>query len=482
MLLQTQSQSLRPLTTAHLAQTMTLLEMTTVELRQKIEKELASNPALELLEERRCPTCKRRLVGGSPCPFCSWPNSSSPDEPIVFVSPRDDFHSPAGGYETELPDEIQAPAVEDLPHYVLRQIAPELKPQDRAIAAHILTNLDEDGFLTVPVAEIARYHHVLLSRVQDVLHLIHRADPIGVASSSPQEALLVQLEVLAETHPVPPKTAEAIQKGMNLLSRRRYSELARLLEISTSDTHRIAAFITKNLNPFPARSHWGDLTSSANGGSRAVNTYHYPDVIISKTGDDDDAQLIVEVAMPISGTLRVNPLFKEALQQVPTEKSEQWKSDLDQANLLVKCLQQRNHTIVRLMQRLAVLQREFILRGEAYLQPLTRATLSKELNVHESTISRAVSSKAVQLPNGHIVPMATFFDRSLHIRTALKQIIEQERHPLSDTEIGERLAEQGYPVARRTVAKYRAMEGILPAHLRKPVHHSIPQFSSNGFS
>ena len=98
---------------------------------------------------------------------------------------------------------------------------------------------------------------------------------------------------------------------------------------------------------------------------------------------------------------------------------------------------------------------------------MSRAAFAQELEVHESTISRAVSGKAVQLPSGHIIPMSMFFDRSLHIRTALKQIIEQETKPLSDTEIGTLLAEQGFKVARRTVAKYRSMEGILPAHLRQ---------------
>jgi RNA polymerase sigma-54 factor len=172
--------------------------------------------------------------------------------------------------------------------------------------------------------------------------------------------------------------------------------------------------------------------------------------------------------------LRVNPLFREALQQAPQAKVEQWQSDLEQASLLVKCLQQRNHTIVRLMQRLSVLQRNFILHGEAFLLPLTRATLAKELDLHESTISRAVSAKSAQLPNGHIVPLSMFFDRSLHIRTALKKIVAQETQPLSDTEIGELLAGQGYAIARRTVAKYRAMEGILPAHLRRPAYaHAI---------
>jgi RNA polymerase sigma-54 factor len=120
----------------------------------------------------------------------------------------------------------------------------------------------------------------------------------------------------------------------------------------------------------------------------------------------------------------------------------------------------------RLMSRIASLQKEFILHGEGDLKPITRAQLAKELEVHESTISRAVSNKAIQLPNGRIVPFAKFFDRSLHIRTALQGIIANETHPLSDTDLAELLAEQGYNVARRTVAKYRAMEGILPAHLR----------------
>jgi RNA polymerase sigma-54 factor len=118
------------------------------------------------------------------------------------------------------------------------------------------------------------------------------------------------------------------------------------------------------------------------------------------------------------------------------------------------------------MQRLAVIQRDFILRGDSFLRPITRASLSKELDVHESTISRAVSGKTVQLPNSKIVPIAIFFDRSLHIRTALKEIIDEEKHPLNDSDIVTLLSKRGFKVARRTVAKYRSMEGILPAHLR----------------
>ena len=106
-------------------------------------------------------------------------------------------------------------------------------------------------------------------------------------------------------------------------------------------------------------------------------------------------------------------------------------------------------------------------KGEKYLKPITRASLAIELGVHESTISRAVSDKSVELPNRKIVPMASFFDRSLSARTILREIVSNESKPLSDTQIQTRLKERGIQVARRTVAKYRAMEGILPAHLRQ---------------
>src|SRR5512141_1688113 len=110
MLDQSHSPALRQrLATAHLAQTMTLLEMSSSELREHIESSLASNPALELIEERRCPTCHRRLYSNGPCPVCSHPSTTGADEPIIFLSPREDFHLYNGPSEGEdVPDENQA--------------------------------------------------------------------------------------------------------------------------------------------------------------------------------------------------------------------------------------------------------------------------------------------------------------------------------------------------------------------------------------
>jgi RNA polymerase sigma-54 factor len=291
---------------------------------------------------------------------------------------------------------------------------------------------------------------------------------LGVGSPGPKEALLIQLEVLSETITVPPLAKQAIIEGLNFLSKRQYPELGRLLNISTQHAQEIARFISENLNPYPANGAWGDIRQ---GSKKNTNVYTHPDVIIGLLTDSPDSPLVVEIVSPFAGLIQVNPMFRSSLSQAPPNKADQWKSDLDRAELLVKCLQQRTNTIVRLMTRITTRQREFILNGDRHLKPVTRASLAGALGVHESTISRAVASKTVQLPNGHIVPLSKFFDRSLHIRSALKQIVLHETKPLSDNEIANILKEEGFEVARRTVAKYRAMEGILPSHLRQ--NHTV---------
>ncbi|MGB9669372.1 MAG: hypothetical protein ACPL0B_03200, partial [Anaerolineales bacterium] len=159
-------------------------------------------------------------------------------------------------------------------------------------------------------------------------------------------------------------------------------------------------------------------------------------------------------------------------------KVEQWQTDLNKATLLVKCLQQRNHAIVMLMEKIATIQRDYILKGDAYLKPLTRAQLAREIQVHESTISRSVARKTVQLPSGKIIPISKFFDRSLQVRAELQRIIESEKRPLTDMELVARLQELGYQVARRTVAKYRSMDGIMPSHGRKKTKDRKPIYQS----
>ncbi|MBI3159907.1 MAG: hypothetical protein HYZ26_09950 [Chloroflexi bacterium] len=455
--------SQRPVVTAHLAQTMSLLELNRRELLEKIHSELAENPALELVEEWRCPTCGRVLKGQRACPACSFAGGASPEEPVVFVSQAADF-SPASPYrEDDTPVEDFSAATEDLPTYVLRQIAAELRPADLPVAAMLLTSLDEDGLLTIPLVEVAAYLHVPMSQVENVQRRIMACDPLGVGSSSHQQALLVQLEALNEQKPVDPLAFQAVTGSLDLLARNHADQMARRLGIPLARARRLIDFISDNLNPNPASAYWG---SARHNPSNTVQRYSQPDVVISCHDQGGEPRLQVEIVWPLRGTLRVNPEILAAARNAPPDKADDWHAVVERANLLVKCLSQRNHTLVRLMQELAVRQRDFILHGAAQMHPLTRAALAQKLDVHESTISRAVAGKAAQLPNGQIVPLSKFFDRSLNVRTVLRAIIAAEHKPLSDTRLAVLLAEQGFKVARRTVAKYRAMEGILPAHLR----------------
>src|SRR4030042_2364054 len=314
MLLQNQKPQLRPQTTAHLAQTMALLELTVDELRQKVEAELARNPALELIDEFRCPTCHKVLHNNKPCPTCTHTLSGSVEQPIVYLSCHEDFFAKpgSGSYPDDLPDDNFAPEREALPAYILRQIGPELQVEDRQIAVHILTSIDEDGLLGVKPVEIAVYHHVPLSKVEKIINLIQHADPLGVGSLTPQDALLIQLEVLSENLSVPPLAEKAIRAGIELLSPQHFPDLARTLNISAPQARDIVRFIIDNLNPFPGRAHWGDQTNAASSDG-GENTYHFPDIIIGRVSEAEDSPLIVEIAMPFYGTLRVNPLFREAL-------------------------------------------------------------------------------------------------------------------------------------------------------------------------
>ncbi|MBQ6517756.1 MAG: hypothetical protein IJI14_03495 [Anaerolineaceae bacterium] len=455
-------------TSAHLAQTMTMLGMSSEEIREKIEGELARNPFLELVEERVCPTCKRKLPENGKCPICSQPQLENSKDNIIFISPRDDFNvvnygSAVEPYHDE-PDYDSA-QTEDLATYVLKQIGPDLDEEQKHVAAYLLNSLDEDGFITTDVFEVAQYYHVLPSTVEEVVDLIQHADPLGVGSRDLKEALLVQLKHISESINVPSGTEEIILHSFDDLKHGKYREIAKRHKLTVRKVQTIEKFIGDNLNPFPARAHWGD-TLAGKSNQDFTSIYHEPDILINYLNENPENQLVVEIVMPISGYLRVNQYYRKELRNAPEDRMEEWKNDLDKANLLVKSLYQRNNTISDLMTLLIEKQEAYIRNGEEFVQPLTRAQIASEMGVHESTISRAVSNKTVMLPNRKVVSLSSFFDRSLNVRTVLKELIQNETKPLSDAKLVSLLSERGYTVARRTVAKYRLMEGIGSAHQR----------------
>jgi RNA polymerase sigma-54 factor len=441
----------RPQTAASLTQTMSLLHLTSDELRQAIERELSQNPALELTSAPRCPACGRKSARPGPCPLCA----ARPDaQVIVFSAPAADFQESAPSRRRETYSANEAPEATEslsLAAHLLSQIATELSHEERPIAAHLLTALDDDGLLTILPSEVAAYFHIPSQRVERVRQLIQHSDPLGCASSSAREAVTIQLDILNETQAVP-SAARTCLENFELLTRRNFSEIAQNSGFSVEEIEASARFIGANLNPYPARAWWG----SQSGSNDPQPVYRSPDILL-RWLDGAGATLVVELALPFAGRLRLNPLFKQARAE---DESGGFDEAIGRARLLIKSLRQRQSALEMLMARLAGLQREFILRGPAQLEPLTRAKLANDLGFHESTISRAVAGKQVQLPDGRIIPLARFFERNLSARAALKALIAHENSPLSDEALAAALKQQGFSLSRRAVTKYRLMEGI----------------------
>lgn len=464
---QRQFQKILPQTTAHLAQTMTLLYMNAGELNQAINKELNENPALVQSEELRCPKCNRLIQSGHKCHFCEMTNNKNEDDSIVFLSPREDFFPKISGSNEEVfSDDFLGHEESSLEEYIFKQIATEIEEDERVIAAYILNQLDEDGFFKENIFEVASYYHVSTEKVEKVKKIIQHADPVGAGSESPEEAILVQLNVLEENADIPNFYIEIAENHLKDLLKKRYKELSKLLSRSIEEIRQTAEFFSKNLNPFPARAHWGTFRDP---GVSDHLEYAYPDVIINQLSSEERQQLMVEVVTPGNSLLEINPYYSDALKDADGEVKQNLRSDFEKANLFIKCMQQRNNTMQKLLSQLVALQKDFIISGEKFIKPLTRAQISQVLKVHESTVSRAVSNKTVQLPDGKIIPLSTFFDRSLAMRSELKEIIrnEDKSRPYSDEKLVKLLSKRGYHVARRTIAKYRSMEGILAAHQRK---------------
>lgn len=447
---------LRQVTTAHLTQTMSLLELSRAELNEWLNSSLASNPALEVVEPDTCPSCHRPLYQPGPCPVCHPVR----EEPIVFLSTPPARRSSAEEFDN-LPEVAQP---ETLADHLMSQIGPELTHEERPIAQYLLARLDDDGLMPEPPLESARFLHVSPFAVEKVLHAIQHCDPPGVGALSTVEALLIQIDMLSENGTVPPGVREIVAGHLEELAHGEYAAIAKGLHLSRSAVEEAAHFIKVNLTPYPGRTYFHTGPARAESDP---DLYRQAEMIFRVQPNNPAGPLVVEVYAPLAGRVRVNPEFRQMVRTLTGEEREKWNEKVEEALLIDKCLRQSQNTLMRLAAALAEEQRAFILGTDRELRPLTRAELARRLDVHESTVSRAVSNKRAALPNGRIVPIARFFDRSLSVRDMVRAIVSDESKALSDTEIVSLLEKQGVHIARRTVAKYRAMEGILPMSLRR---------------
>ncbi len=470
-------QSQRVVMTPLLQQAIQLLQLSTLELQDVVQKELLENPLLEeVTPDTPEPTDAPVTPDSPPAPTVEQVTEAPPtterqtDElPFDFnaVMSADDDHE-----ERSL---VSQEDREDLPfENVVRthlSLADHLEEQlryasedaaVRRIGAQIIGNLDEDGYLRAELEDIAQRCGATAEEVARVLELVQGFDPPGVAARSIQECLLLQLK----RDPLPdPVSVEIIEAYFDDLSRRRYQDIARAMKLPVD---RIMESVEEimGLEPKPGRRFGGN-----------DSRYIVPDVFVYKLGNDYTI-VLNEDGIP---RLRVNSLYRSLLRGAGSgdEAKQYVEQKLRSALWLIKSVDQRQRTLRKVTQSIVKFQREFLDRGLPHLRPLSLRDVGEDIGMHESTISRVTTNKYVETPQG-LFELKFFFHSgiasgdgemvsSVSVKKMIQDILaaEDSAKPQSDQEVAHALQKRGLTIARRTVAKYREELGILPSHQRR---------------
>jgi RNA polymerase sigma-54 factor len=465
--------------TPQLQQSIRLLQLSTVELNQELERYLAENPLLERADlaspEEAPPT-----PPGMPLPTES--SSAAPAEEPREEQPSfadehgfGDEHTPTGSSRRDDEDRDDftqfAAAEPTLQEHLLSQLAlTGLTERDKQIATIVIGHLDEDGYLKSELEELreaamAAVQDVEIEELQIALRHVQNMEPTGVGARDVGECLELQLKSMPEDTPHRDAAIALVSKYLDALAARDFNKLKRMLGCDEDELRDIRALIL-SLDPKPGRAFGtGDVR------------YVVPDVVVRKIAGRWTASLNRD-AMP---RLRVNKMYADILQASRENGGKHLAGQLQEARWLIKNVQQRFDTILRVTQAIVDRQKNFFEHGEVAMRPLVLREIAEAVNLHESTISRVTTQKYMLTPRG-IFELKYFFGSHVStdtggacsataIRALIKQLVAAEdgRKPLSDHRISDILAQQGIQVARRTVAKYREAMHIQPANLRKSI-------------
>ncbi|MDR0480553.1 MAG: RNA polymerase factor sigma-54 [Gallionellaceae bacterium] len=452
--------------TPQLQQSIRLLQLSTLEVNQEIVRLLDENP---LLEREDGVLSSFEGSGGS-----IEKNHSSSDEPY---SAEDDWSQPEWNdapYSSSSQDDEVHPQSEaaagssSLREHLLRQTnISQHELRDQKIIGLLIDALDENGYLAQPLEEIAELLppelDITLDDLETALTQLQNLGEPGIGARTLGECLTLQLKALPRDTPERDLALRITAHHLDLLAARDFTKLKRLLRCD-DDALRAAQALIVRLNPKPG-AEFEDSTAD----------YVVPDVIVERHRGVWRARLNAET-MP---RLRVNQMYANILQQRDDKNAQQLAGQLQEARWLIKNLQQRCDTILRVSQAIVERQRNFFEHGEIAMRPLVLREIAEQLEMHESTISRITTQKYMLTPRG-IYELKYFFGSGLAteeggtlsstaIRALIQQMVSEEnaQRPLSDSRMAEILEQQGILVARRTVAKYRELMHIPPVHLRK---------------
>jgi RNA polymerase sigma-54 factor len=458
-----------------LQQAIQLLQLSTLELQEVVQKELLENPLLEeLAPETGEPTDSPQPAEAPAAPAAEVTPLEPPpvdkergtdDLPFDLTAVMFDDHEErslvAQEDREELPFENLVRTTSSLTDHLDEQLRFATEdPTIRRIGTEIIGNLDEDGYLRADVGEVAERCGVSADEVEKVLVMIQGFDPPGVAARSIQECLLIQLKSDPNPDPV---SVEIVEQHFDDLSRRRYPDIARALKLPLD---RIMESVEEimGLEPKPGRRFGG-----------SDSRYIVPDVVVHKMGSEY-VVVLNEDGIP---RLRVNSLYRSLLRNSGDEARQYVEQKLRSAVWLIKSVDQRQRTLRKVTQSIVKFQREFLDKGLPYLRPLSLRDVGEDIGMHESTISRVTTNKYVETPQG-LFELKFFFHSgiasgtgemvsSVSVKKMIQDLLANEdpSKPLSDQEVAQILKGRGLVIARRTVAKYREELGILPSHQRR---------------
>ena len=483
--------------TPQLQQAIKLLQLSRMELLEQVREEMDQNPLLEQPDETVEGDMSDKAPGEASLEAANAEGPLAGDTlaPEVVQEVKGDGENPAeidweaylnsyqfneqstasnkGNVATDDLPSFEANMVkkEDLFEHLVSQLGMlKMNGAEQRVAMLILGNLDDDGFLRLPDVEgdplirLCNEADVSMSTAEHTLRRIQQLDPKGCGARDLQECLLIQTKFLKD--PAAPLLGAIIKKHMKYLESKNLPAIAKDLKVSLEEVVAASRLLPK-LDPKPGRNFSGDDAQ-----------YITPDVFVYKMGED------YTVVLNDDGLskLRISGMYRNALKNggvAPGQTKEFIQDKLRSAMWLIRSIHQRQRTIFKVTESIVKFQRDFFDKGIAYLKPLILRDVAEDIGMHESTVSRVTTSKYVHTPQG-IFELKYFFNSSIArtsgddiaseaVKNHIRQLVsgEDAKNPYSDQKIVELLKVQGIEIARRTVAKYREVLGVLPSSKRK---------------
>jgi RNA polymerase sigma-54 factor len=437
-----------------------------MELQQRIALEIAENPALEQPEEYPCQKCE---VPGPQCMDCPYFHGQLSGR----QSEREELRSMAFDLAQGRDEEIDPIAlIEDkqsLQDHLIVQLHASTDPADHRIGGYLISNIDPDGYLRCSIEEAASDLEHAPAEVERILKAIQTFDPCGVGARTLQECLLIQVEALRADGCLPPYVDAVVAEHWKELSANKIRGIARGLKAPLEEVAAAVQFIRQNLSPYPGsqfRTPW-DRNSHRN--IQSVR----PDVMVIRTlAGELELQLPEGEGAQVTLNPRYTRLWAEMKEKPGTfDEGERRhvQEYVNRAQMFLKSLDDRKQIMLQVSECILDEQRLFFEEErEEDLVPLTQTKVASLLRVHESTVSRTVAEKYMQLPSSQVVQLSFFFDRSANLRKLVQNVLARENpaSPYSDQEISDLLRDQGIVIARRTVMKYREEMNILSSRQR----------------